>query len=185
MTILRFIWLGISFLAVEVFIFLPLYLVGLLAFPIAYHFASLTVKESYINTCQDVLGFKNRVLDEWLGNREDGLLPAWWQKERNGTAYGWFLRNPVCNMRFWPYISTFPNSERMKWIGTIDHIGNANETGWFLCWQGLYTGFWYQGKYFGCWVGWKCSPRDRFPDAPRDYRYCGLGIACQLWKAKN
>ena len=115
MTILRFIWLAISFLAVEVFIFLPLYLVGLIVFPFAYHFAALKVKPSFINQGQYVIGFKNRILDEWLGNREDGLLPGWWQKEA-GSAYGWFLRNPVSNMRFWPYISTFPNPEKTKWV---------------------------------------------------------------------
>jgi hypothetical protein len=184
MVFLRFLWMVISYLLVEVFIFLPLYLLGLIAFPIAYHFAALKIEPSFINKGEYIIAFRNRVLNEWLGNREDGLLPGWWHKDREGSAYGWFIRNPVTNMRFWPVVSTLPNPEKTGFIGTLDHVPSLDETGWFFCWEGLYAGFFYQGKRFGCWFGWKTNPRDRKQDAPRDYRYCGLGTACQIWGAK-
>jgi hypothetical protein len=174
----------ISYLLVEVFIFLPLYLLGLIAFPIAYRFAALKIEPSFINKGEYIIAFRNRVLNEWLGNREDGLLPGWWHKDREGSAYDWFIRNPVCNMRFWPIVSTIPNPEKTGFVGSLDHVpDSAAETGWFFCWEGLYAGFLYQGKRFGCWFGWKTNPRDRRQDAPRDYRYYGLGTACQVWRS--
>ena len=174
------------YLFVEIFIFLPLYLVGLVVFPIAYHFAALKIEPSFIKKGQYILAFRNRVLNEWLGNREDGLLPGWWQKERNGSAYGWFLRNPVSNMRFWPYISTLPYPGT-KWIGTLDRVPDK-ETGWFIAWHGIYAGWLWQTKTFGCWFGFKVNPVDRRigrMDAPeKDYRYFGLGTSCMIWRNK-
>lgn len=186
MVVIRFVWMIVSFVFEEVFIFLPLYLLGLVAFPFAYHFGMLTIKPSFINKGQDIIAFQNRVLDEWLGNREDGLLPSWWVKERSGTAYGWFVRNPVSNMRFWPIVSTLPRPEKTGWVGSLDYVPNSpNETGWFFCWEGWYAGFLYQGKRFGCWVGWKTNPMDRRIgklNGPQiDYRSYGLGTTLQAW----
>ena len=175
------------YLFVEVCIFLPPYLLGILAFPIAYHFAALKIEPSFINKGEYVIAFRNRVLNEWLGNREDGLLPGWWQKERAGTAYGWFLRNPVSNMRFWPHISTLPSPET-KWIGTLAGVPGNGETGWFIAWHGVYAGWLWQTKKFGVWLGWKVTPPDRFIGTPfppaKDYRYYGLGTACMIWRVK-
>lgn len=174
------------YLFVEIFIFLPPYLVGLVVFPVAYHFAALKIEPSFINKGQYILTFRNRVLNEWPGNREDGLLPGWWQKERSGSAYGWFLRNPVSNMRFWPYISTLPSPDT-KWIGTLDRVPDK-ETGWFIAWHGIYAGWLWQTKTFECWFGWKVNPIDRRIGAmdapPKDYRYYGLGTACMIWRVK-
>lgn len=185
MIFFRFLWFLTSYLFVEVVVFLPLYLLGLTVFPVAYHFAGIKVTESRINRGQYILAFRNRVLNEWLGNHEDGLLPGQWQKERNGTAYGWFLRNPVSNMRFWPYISTLPSPET-KWAGTLDRV--ENEPGWFLAWSGAYTGFYWNGKRIGLWMGWKINPIDRrigrIDRPPVDYRYYGLGTACMIWRNK-
>lgn len=169
------------YLFVEIFIFLPLYLVGMVVFPIAYHFAALKIEPSFINKGQYVLAFRNRVLNEWLGNREDGLLPGWWQKERNGSAYGWFLRNPVSNMRFWPYVSTLPSKDT-KWVGTLDYVPQDATRGWFFAWHGPYSGLFWQGKRFGLWLGWKVVPADR--NGCNDYRKYGLGIATMLWRVK-
>jgi hypothetical protein len=180
----RFVWMVVSFLLVEVCIFLPLYMLGLIMFPFAYRYDMIVLTESNINQGQTILAFKDPIWNEWLGNREDGLLPEWWAKERGGSAYGWFIRNPVTNMRFWPVISTLPNPEKTGFIGTLDHVPSSDETGWFFCWEGLYAGFLYQGKRFGCWFGWKTNPRDRKPEAPRDYRYYGLGTAAQIWRVK-
>lgn len=180
---LRVAWLIISFLFVEIVVFLPLFLLGLVVFPVAYHFAGIKVTESRVNKGQYILAFRNRVLNEWLGNHEDGLLPGWWQKERNGSAYGWFLRNPVSNMRFWPYVSTLPSPET-KWVGTLDRV--ENEPGWFFAWAGAYSGFCWNGKRLGLWVGWKINAIDRrigtLDAPPKDYRYYGLGLACMIWR---
>jgi hypothetical protein len=184
MAILRFVWMLISWLAVEVFVFLPLFIVGAITFPVFYHYAPLHLVESRINEGQFVLAFQWAWLDEWLGNHEDGLLPNWWSKEQNGTPYGWFIRNPVSNMRFWPYISTLPDPTKVQWIGSLDHIPSDNTKGWFLCWQGPYTGFYWQGASLGVWLGWATSPRDSRPDAPRDYRWFGLGTKAQIWRVK-
>lgn len=172
------------FLFVEICIFLPLYLFGLMAFPVAYHFANLVLVESRVNKDQYIVTFKNRVLNEWLGNHEDGLLPSWWGKERHGTAYGWFVRNPVSNMRFWPYVSTLPSPDT-KWIGTLDWVPDK-ETGWFIAWHGIYAGWFWQTKNFGMWLGWKVNAIDRrigtMAAPEKDYRYSGLGTACMFWR---
>ena len=180
--ILHFLWMLITYCLVEIIIFLPLYLIGVLIFPIVYKYSTIINIESNINTNEQILGFKNNLLNEWLGNREDGLLPDWW-KQKNGTAFSWFIRNPICNMRFWPIVSTLPKQSKTDFVGSLDHIPDTKtEHGWFLCWEGLYTGFYYQGNTFGLWIGWKCNPRDKNLNAPTDYRYKGLGTACQFWK---
>lgn len=187
MIALRFIWLIVSFLVVELCVFMPLYLVGLAAFPIAYRHADKIYRDSNINTGYLVLTFKNPILNEWLGNHEDGILADWWVRERGGTAYGWFLRNPICNMRFWPIVSTLP-SPHTNWVGSLDHKPYMPERGWFFAWAGLYSGVYWCGKKWGVWMGWKINPIDRHigtPSAPhKDYRYYGLGLAAQIWRNK-
>lgn len=181
MVVLRFIWLIVSFLVVELCVFMPLYLAGILVFPLAYRYAGKVYRESNINTGYWVLTFKNPILNEWLGNHEDGLLPSWWVQERDGSAYGWFLRNPICNMRFWPVVSTLP-SKRTSWYGNLIGIPSDNRKGWFLAWQGPYTGFWWQGKARGCWFGWAVNPADFL--GTNDYRSHGLGLKSQIWRVK-
>lgn len=183
-----FVWMVISFLVVEVFVFLPLYIVGVLAFKVAMQFADITISESRINKGQDILVFRNWALNEWLGNHEDGLNPEWWAK-LGGTPFTWFLRNPVCNMRFWPIISTRPNAEKTWFIGSLDRVpDNDAETGWFFCGRGPYCGALYQGKRLGCWFGWKVNPLDRrigrLGGPSLDYRFYGIGIASMVWRTK-
>lgn len=179
MILLRALWGIIFFLLVEVVFFLPLYILGLIFFPLFYHFARLKFVESRVNKGHYIIAFRNPVLDEWLGNHEDGLRPTWWEVERQGSAYGWFVRNPVCNMRFWPIVSTLPNPDKLGWVGTVNELGPR---GWFFAWQGWYTGFYWNGKKYGTWLGWKISPRDKQPNAPRDYRWFGVGLASQFWR---
>lgn len=180
---LRFIWMLIFFLLVEVCIFLPLYILGVLLFPVFNRYAAKAIIESNIWHGWGVLAFRAPWLNEWLGNREDGLNPTWWQK-RGGTNYTWFLRNPVTNMRFWKIISTVPRPEDVGWVGSLDHKPADDEHGWFFCWEGLYAGIYYQGRKYGCWFGWKTIPDDRDIHAYKSYRYYGLGIASMIWKVK-
>lgn len=182
MIILRLLWLLISWLAVELLLFLPLYLVGVLTFPIFYHYAPMKFAESRINRGEYIIAFKWGWLNEWLGNHEDGLLPNWWLKERDGSAYGWFLRNPICNIRFWPFVSTIP-SHKTQHVGSLFYKPDAHVPGWFLAWHGAYHGFFFQTKGWGIWIGWKINPRDGWFINSSDYRCKGLGPVCQFWRS--
>ena len=103
--VLRFIWMIVFFTLVQCIVFLPVFLFGLFTFPAWWRWAP---KEEFLSsmTGEHDTRFSWAWLDELLGNHEDGLLPAWWITEDAGTAYGWFVRNPVANMRFWPVVST-------------------------------------------------------------------------------
>jgi hypothetical protein len=178
--IIRVLWLIMFFTLTEVIIFLPVFLFGLLTFGAWYRWAP---KEPFTSsmTNEAATKFKWAWLDELLGNHEDGLLPVWWITEDAGTAFGWFVRNPVANMRFWPVVSTLPDPAKVGWIGTLDHVPGPKETGWFYCWQGAYSGLLIQRASWGLWVGWKTNPRDQH--AIRDYRWAGLGTTLQLWRS--
>ncbi|BDU72407.1 hypothetical protein [Mesoterricola silvestris] len=173
-------WGLLTWLIAEVVVFLPLYLLGVVFMWPLLKWAPKRLKESNINRGQFVYGFLWPWLDELFGNREDGLLPEWWAL-REGTAYGWFLRNPICNMRFWPLVSTLPKPT-VKWIGNAACVPPSGVPGWFLAWQGGYVGFLWQCRSWGLWAGWKLNPRDATFILPDDYRTHGLGTACQLMR---
>ena len=177
--VLRFIWMIVFFTLVQCIVFLPVFLFGLFTFPAWWRWAP---KEEFLSsmTGEHDTRFSWAWLDELLGNHEDGLLPAWWITEDAGTAYGWFVRNPVANMRFWPVVSTLPQPNNVRWIGTIDHVPSSKETGWFYCWQGAYSGLLIQRGSWGLWLGWKTNPRDAL--MIKDYRWAGLGTTLQLWR---
>ena len=161
-------WMLITWLPVEVFILLPLYLLGLPTVALASRFAKREQGVSVV-TGGSIIQWANPILDEWIGNHEDGIMVPGY------TPWTWFLRNPVCNMRFWPVISTRP-SLHTHYVGTASEIGLP---GWFVAWAGPYVGFYYQNAAWGLWLAWKINPRDARPDAPKDYRSFGLGTACQ------
>lgn len=173
-----FIPIGIMFfLAVELFVFLPLFLLGLVVLPFLYWFASFDLDE------KGLLHFENPLLEELFGNFEDGINPPWWaakhpDKDAPYSSYLWFIRNPVTNMRRWPIVSTLPKKS-VKWFGNVDEIPQEGFPGWFIAWQGPYVGFFYQTTTYRIWLGWKISPRDSWTHPPRDYRYDGIGLAVQ------
>ncbi len=171
-------WMLITWGTVEIIVFLPLYLLGLATFPIAWKLAPKTYTQSLVwHDDRAIKTFKWLWLDEIFGNHEDGLLPFWWSNQ-GGTAYSWFLRNPVCNMRFWPIISTKNAPEDVVSIGNVAEI--TDKPGWFACWQRGYVGVrWIWGK-MGLWIGWKLNPRDVYGIPADDYRKDGIGIACQI-----
>jgi len=175
-------WGLITFLAIEVFVFLPLYLIGIPLTIAASRYARIKVVPSRLYPERDIIAYSNQVLDWWIGNYEDGLDPEfeWWDSSK--TALDWFLRNPVCNLRFVPIISTKPDPLRVRFIGTLDEIPHQNRPGWFLCWQGGYVGFFYQNESWGIWLGFKVNPRDARYVLPDDYRNWGIGTVAQFWK---
>lgn len=167
-------WGMLSFLVVELLVFTPLFIVGLVLMPALLRWAPFVETYSWIGSGSTILAFKWRWADELFGNHEDGLLPAWWAN-LGGSAGEWFLRNPISNMRFWPVVSTRPKPT-VRWCGTATEVGAS---GWFLAWQGPYVGFRWQGPSWGLWLGWKLNPRDA-SEIPTDYRTHGLGTACQV-----
>ena len=172
-------WGLIFFLLVEVCIFLPLYLVGL---PVAYcasRWAATKTVPSRLYPDRQILAYANPVLDWWVGNYEDGCAPVfdWW----HGSGFAWFLRNPVCNLRFAPLISTKPDPVNVHWIGS-NAVPADGVPGCFLAWQGGFVGFLYQNTRWGVWLGWKINPREAFYIAKDDYRQWGIGTACQFMR---
>ena len=172
-------WGLASWLAVEMGIFLPVFLVGLVLFWPLLWLCPIVQKESTINVGQPVSAFKWGWANELWGNHEDGLNPDWWAA-KGGTPWTWYLRNPVCNMRFWPIVSTFPSAS-VRWIGNVAAVPPDGTPGWFLAWQGGYVGFRWQCVSCGVWLGWKLNPKDAAV-TPSDYRIHGLGTACQLMR---
>ncbi len=181
MAFIMAIWGLIAFLAVEVFIWLPLYLLGIVAVWVADTTDAETIFiRSNINQSRYVLSYRNRILNWWIGNYEDGIDPEfdWWPGSH--TRLDWFLRNPVCNLRFAPIISTLPDPAKLQWIGNVNEVPPTGTPGWFLAWQGFYVGFLWQNEKHGVWLGWALNPRDKQPDCPKDYRWSGLGIKAQI-----
>ena len=172
-------WGLASWLAVELLIFLPLFALGLILMPALLRFAPVVQVESRVNPGQQIEAFRWTWAQTLFGNWEDGLLPLWWSQQ-GGTRYGWFVRNPICNLRFWPIVSTLP-SPSVRWIGNVAAVPPDGTPGWFLAWQGLYVGFRWQCASWGVWLGWKLNPRDATV-IPTDYRVHGLGTACQFMR---
>ena len=160
-------WMIVSVLAVEVMIFLPLYLLGLVVVPCAARWANKTERVSVVNGSL-ILAYKDPLLDEMWGNHEDGLAPTGF------TIWSWFIRNPCCNLRFWPLISTRPSADT-RFIGSQEIAPGCR----FVAWAGPYVGCRWEGSKYGVWVGWKINPRDSWQTAT-DYRVHGWGIAVQL-----
>lgn len=180
-------WILLSTLVVEFCIFLPLFVVGIFASMLAFWKAPTVEGPSMIYPKTTITKFKWHWLDAWLGNYEDGLNPTWWVKANPTystwkTRFTWFLRNPVTNLRFWPVISTKPEPEKVKYIGS-DTSKPDGIPCWFLAWQGPYGGFRYQTTTRNFWFGWKIKPEDRNGVPSSSYRYWGIGIAIQFNKA--
>jgi hypothetical protein len=171
------IWGIISYLLVEVVIFLPLFILGFPACWWAQSHAEREERPSMLFPERTIICYKNRILDAWLGNWEDGIQPEfeWWSGK---SALAWFNRNPVCNLRFLPIISTKP-SPNTVFIGT-DEIKDDGVPCHFLAWSGGYVGYRYQNTKWGVWFGYKINPRDARYVPADDYRIWGLGTAGQI-----
>lgn len=174
-------WMLMSVLFVELLIFMPLLILGTPVAAVTLLFAPIITVPSRIFPETPRLAFKWAWLDAWVGNWEDGLCPQWWDERCTGSAWSkrirWFIRNPVTNLRFMPIISTKPDPLGIQWIG-IDHQPQDGEAGNYFCWQGVYSGFRWQGTKHGVWFGYKVTPSDR--DGVPDYRRFGIGIASQF-----
>jgi len=160
-------WMLVSVLAVEILVFLPLYLLGLVVVPCAARRALKTERPSRVNDSL-VLSYRSPALDALWGNWEDGLAPAGF------TIWSWFQRNPCCNLRFCPVISTRP-SAATRFIGSREIAPGCR----FIAWAGPYVGCRWEGRKYGVWLGYKINPRDAWQTAT-DYRVHGLGIAVQI-----
>ena len=170
--LLMALWGLVTWLAVEVCIFMPLYLVGL---PVAYAaqlWAPKVLAPSRLYPDRTITGYQWAWLDAWIGNWEDGIAPEGY------TALAWFMRNPVCNLRFAPVISTLPSLHTL-YVGNVATIPPDGSPGWFLAWAGGYVGFRWQCSSWGVWLGWKINPADASGPCT-DYRRFGIGTACQL-----
>ena len=178
-------WGLVSWLVVELLVFAPVALAGLLLLPALLLWAPIAQAESRVNAGVQVEAFAWAWANTLWGNMEDGLSPAWWTTQCGAAAptwrtrMTWFLRNPVCNMRFWPVVSTLPELAQVRWIGT-DLIPPDGTPGCFLCWQGGFVGFRWQCRSWGVWAGWKVSPADRA--GCEDYRRFGIGTAGQVMR---
>lgn len=178
--VLMVLWGLVAFLAVEVLVFLPLYLAGLPAAWLASRYARTVRRPSRLYPERLVLCYESQLLDAWLGNWEDGLCPEWWASI-GGTPFNWWLRNPVCNLRFAPILSTLPDPARVRYVGA-DHMPEPGEPGWFVCWQDGYVGMLWQCASWGLWIGWKVKPEDQLGVPPDSCRNWGIGVAAQLMR---
>jgi hypothetical protein len=175
-------WLTFSWLAVELFVFIPLFILGLPVLAVALKLAKIESRPSITPWKADVLAFKNPVLDWWLGNKEDGLCAMWWRRDHptwSGWRLGWswFVRNPLTNLRYAPIVGTVPRPARIRFLGADDEP-DWDHPGWCLTWDGPYSGFVWQTAKFKLWIGWKLLPQDRF--GILGYRQYGVGPAAQL-----
>jgi hypothetical protein len=176
-------WGAASFLLVGALVWFPVFLLGLVGVPLMLWTGRVTLGDSRVNAGQCIVVFEDAWAQCLWGNWEDGLAPLWWVTKNNGKPYWlirylWYLRNPVCNMRFWPLVSTLPSSDT-HWCGTLNQLpSGVINPGWFLAWRGCYVGFYWQRATWGTWWGWKVNPLDARQPCT-DYRRFGLGIACQ------
>lgn len=170
-------WGLISWAAVQLIVFAPIFLLGLVLVPALLRWAPIKAVPSRLNQGQQIDAYAWAWADELYGNHEDGLCPTWWLA-RGGTRWTWFLRNPVSNMRFWPLISTRPDPARVQFIGspTIPPDGTPCL---FLAWQGPFVGFRWQGTKSGVWLGWAVNPSDRL-GMPNDWRAFGFSVVLQI-----
>lgn len=178
-------WGFVTWLLFEVVVFMPLYLIGAIFFPVAYYFVPLTQGDSRLYPGKKCVNFASPLIDAWLGNWEDGLCPAWWQEAKGSDGlramWSWFLRNPVTNLRFMPVVSFKPDPSKVGHIGA-DVMPEDGQPGWFLAWHGLYAGFRWQTKSWGVWFGWKVHPEDAQGFKENDYRQWGVGTSAQIMR---
>ena len=175
-------WLLLSWLTVELLVFLPLLILGLPASALALRYADVELRHSILPSKAPVLAYTNTILDVWLGNREDGVIAAWWRRDHPTWSdwrlgFTWFVRNPVTNLRYIPIIGLVPSPSHIRYMGA-DTEPEWSRPGWCLTWQGPHSGFVWQTSKFKLWIGWKLLPQDRVRIT--GYRKYGVGPVAQL-----
>lgn len=139
-------------------------------------------------------------------NYEDGVANNMYSRHSNMflRICSWYNRNPVNNLRITPYLSCKVEPSKINFIGSFadskDAPSNINEIWfkshimqydtkvpqYFLCWQGLYSCFYWQfemgGKLRRLWLGWKLYPTDIY--GVTEYRKLGAGFATQFKRIK-
>lgn len=183
-------WGTVSWLIVEFLVFMPIFILGLVIVPVLYFICPFAQAESRATFGEQITIFAWPWAQALFGDWGDGICPLWWIQRQQGegatvatkwTLYTYFLRNPIGNMCYLPIVSTLP-SQNVRWCGTLNEVPADGIPGWFIAWQGEYVGFYYANTSWGIWLGWKLNPRDAEQNAPKDYRYAGLGTACQLMR---
>ena len=172
-------WMVLSFLLVEVLVWLPLMLSGLVVMPLALRWAETYDAPSRLWPDKVARYFRNPILQELYGNWEDGLCPQWW-KDVQGTPWTWFLRNNISNMRYWPVISTRANLAT-RYIGDDEIRPGAC----FVAWSGGFVGFRFEKWGWGIWAGMAVNPRDAHRIDPLDWRSFGYSTVAQIFKAEK
>ena len=169
-------WMLITWAAVELLVWLPLFVLGLAAVPLMLRAGLITERESWLNQGQQVIAFRWSWADELWGNHEDGLCPAWWA-QKGGTAWTWYLRNSISNMRFWPVLSTRAN-RNTHFRGSTEIAPGCR----FVAWTGPYVGLRWEGARWGIWLGWAVNPRDASEVLTSDWRAHGYSVVAQVFR---
>ena len=171
-------WGLATFIIVQGLVFLPIYLIGLVAVPLLVRWGATVQRPSIMPINPPATCWANPIADILWGNKEDGVMgdPHW--QENGGTIMGWFLRNPVTNMRFWPIISTKPVPSKVHFFG-MNRFPEDGEPGWCFAWQEGYIGFRWQNASWGIWAGWAVNPKDS-EGPPDDWRAFGYGVVLQV-----
>jgi hypothetical protein len=163
------------------FINIPTIILGLVLVPIAA--ACMAYHRIYLT---NVWHFNWRLMWLW-DNYEDGIANDTYIKFNSmfmRIVYWSAIRNPSNNLRLVPYLSCQVNPLKVKFVGSLNKITeyDSKTPQWFICWQGLYSCWYYQfmlgGKLRRIWIGWKIYPTDIY--GVTEYRKRGAGFATQF-----
>ena len=175
------------YLLVELFVWLPLFLLGL---PIV---VALSIANAWnLGTSKNPQNGSLLVWPKWAwvwGNDDDGVIPAG-TPATAWNAIKWYLRNPVENLRY-TAIGLRPKPQLICTRGNCRVDPDADYANvhmkawrWCLTWQGCRAGLWVQGPIFGLKLnlrlGWKLIPPDAVSISPMDGRLNGCGTATQF-----
>ena len=174
-------WLLVTWLLFEVCIFLPLLLLSFPTLALALCFAPTESVTGKMDSHLQITQFKNRFLDAWLGNYEDGICPPWWAERQVGKSiwwqrWTWFVRNPLCNLRYAPILGAPAVASRVRWVGMEEAVEGV--PGYFVAWIGGHVGTICLTDHWKLWIGWKIKPEHRFGHF--EYLSHGIGVTAQL-----
>ena len=182
----------VLWLAVELLVFLPLYLLGALVVPVLAAMHAWTLRPSKKYRDRLVYAWQGGWLTWIWGNEEDGVQGAEWYRiahakwSHSRLARNWFFRNPVNNLRYLPLVTVPLDARKIKYRGNCQHTQDIHKDGWswFVCWQGVYANVfaarWVRGKLFYFRAGWKTEPKDTAGIPADDYRAGRGGIVFHL-----
>jgi hypothetical protein len=171
----------------ELFIFLPIYLLGLILVPFLAHFTHWELGVSRSIPPRRIWTWRQWA---WLwGNDDDGICPM----EMRPTvlnAVKWYIRNPVENLRYTAFgLRITPRKViaygNVRITPDVDYkITNLKTWRWCAVRQGIKGGVWIQGpvgtKRLNLRFGYKLIPQDSISISPEDGRLSGCGTAAQI-----